>query len=214
MAQPVDTLSVSQSMVDAFTQQPAYDYKRELVHTETNYLDEFLRWLEELFSTEANAASNVNWNTAWWLVAMTVLVLLLFWWLYRTRFALFAGRDDGEELEYEVEIDNIHEIDYEGRLATARQSGDHREVCRLLYLQTLKKLADGGLIDWRPFKTPSQYNREVNDPQMHAMTNAFLRVRYGNFDASEQLCAQMQEWQRHVVDLIPGSEQEKGGGAT
>lgn len=214
MPQTIDTLSVSQSMVDAFTRQAAYDYKRELVHTETNYLDEFLRWLEDLFSNEANAAMDVSWSTVWWLATMTLLVLLLAWWLYRTRFALFAGRDDGEELDYEVQIDNIHEIDYEERLAAARQRGDHREVCRLLYLQTLKRLADGGLIDWRPFKTPSQYNREVNDPQMRAMTNAFLRVRYGNFDASEQLCAQMQEWQSHVVDLIPDSEQEKGGEVT
>ena len=106
---------------------------------------------------------------------------------------------------------NIHEIDFDTRIAAARQAGNRREVCRLLYLQTLKRLADAEMIDWRPFKTPSQYTREVTDPALREMTNAFLRVRYGNFEATDGLCQQMANWQSHLVALIPADEAEKGG---
>ena len=214
MTQPVDTLSVSQSVVDAFTSQAAYDYKRELVHTETNYLEEFFRWIERLFETGAENAESVRWDDRWaflWWMLVVVAVAVLAWWIYTTRFAQFARHDEGDELDYDVQCDNIHEIDFGTRLAEARQRNDHRAVCRLLYLQTLKRLSDGGLIDWRPFKTPSQYSREVGDPQLREMTNAFLKVRYGNFNATEQLCAQMEQWQKHLLALIPDEQQEKGG---
>ena len=207
----VDTLAVSDSLVREFTRQAAFDYKRELVQQETNYLDQFLRWLGNLFGdTFGTIEHDSNFEFLWWIGGAVALALLL-WWLQQSRFALFRKTGDGDELDYDVEIDNIHEIDFDARIAAARQAGNRREVCRLLYLQTLKHLADGELIDWRPFKTPSQYTREVNDPVMRKMTNAFLCVRYGNFEATDGLCQQMAQWQQQLVTLIPAHEDEKGG---
>ena len=63
---------------------------------------------------------------------------------------------------------------------------------RLLYLQTLKQLSDAERIDWQLYKTPTQYLNEVRLPAFRQLTNHFLRVRYGNFEATEELFPYMQ----------------------
>ena len=78
------------------------------------------------------------------------------------------------------------------------------EAVRLLYLQTLKQLSDGKRIDWQLYKTPTQYIYEVRLPAFRQMTNHFLRVRYGNFEATETLFHAMRDLQKEV---------EKGGAA-
>ena len=70
------------------------------------------------------------------------------------------------------------------------------------YLQTLKQLSDGKRIDWQLYKTPTQYIYEVRLPAFRQMTSHFLRVRYGNFEATETLFHAMRDLQKEV---------EKGG---
>ncbi len=210
-----DTIAVSDSLVREFTSQTAYDYNRELVQTDTNYLDSFLQWLGELLDevlgrTVGEVQYNPNYYFIWWILG-AIIVVLLTWWLLQSHFALFRRDDDTEKLDYDVQLDNIHEIDFDSSLAEARRNGDYRQVCRLLYLQTLKRLSDGQVIDWQPFKTPSQYAREVADPNMRAMTNAFLCVRYGNFQATDGLCHQMAGWQDQLLASVAATAEKRGG---
>lgn len=72
------------------------------------------------------------------------------------------------------------------------------EAVRLLYLQTLKQLSDEKRIDWQLYKTPTQYVYEVRMPAFRQLTNHFLRVRYGNFEATEALFHVMQSLQEEV----------------
>lgn len=81
---------------------------------------------------------------------------------------------------------------------------DYREAVRLLYLQTLKRLSDEKRIDWQPYKTPTQYINEVRIPVFRQLTNHFLRVRYGNFEATEELFNSMKSLQEEIG---------KGGGS-
>ena len=83
--------------------------------------------------------------------------------------------------------DTIYGVDFAERIADALARTDYREAVRLLYLQTLKQLSDGKRIDWQLYKTPTQYIYEVRLPAFRQMTNHFLRVRYGNFEATETL---------------------------
>ena len=75
---------------------------------------------------------------------------------------------------------------------------DYREAVRLLYLQTLKQLSDEKRIDWQLYKTPTQYVYEVRMPAFRQLTNHFLRVRYGNFEATEALFHVMRSLQEEV----------------
>ena len=100
--------------------------------------------------------------------------------------------------------DTIYGVDFAERIADALARTDYREAVRLLYLQTLKQLSDGKRIDWQLYKTPTQYIYEVRLPAFRQMTNHFLRVRYGNFEATETLFHAMRDLQKEV---------EKGGAA-
>ena len=75
---------------------------------------------------------------------------------------------------------------------------NYREAVRLLYLQTLKQLSDAERIDWQLYKTPTQYINEVRLPAFRQLTNHFLRVRYGNFEATEELFRVMQTLQGEI----------------
>lgn len=126
-----------------------------------------------------------------------------FWFVYKKRPELFM-RSRKSTLPYTVGEDTIYGVDFAERIADALARTDYREAVRLLYLQTLKQLSDGKRIDWQLYKTPTQYIYEVRLPAFRQMTNHFLRVRYGNFEATETLFHAMRDLQKEV---------EKGGAA-
>ena len=111
-------------------------------------------------------------------------------------------RSSKNKLPYEVEEDTIYGVDFSGGIADALSRSDYREAVRLLYLQTLKRLSDAARIEWQPYKTPTQYLYEVRLPAFRQLTNHFLQVRYGNFEATEELFREMQALQEEI---------EKGG---
>ena len=92
-------------------------------------------------------------------------------------------------MEYTVSEDTIYGIDFNTEITRAAGNGNYREAIRLTYLKTLRLLSDREIIDWQPFKTPSQYTREFQNEKLRIMTNHFLRVRYGDFDADKDLFA-------------------------
>ena len=107
-------------------------------------------------------------------------------------------RSPKNKLPYEVEEDTIYGVDFSGGIADALFRSDYREAVRLLYLQTLKRLSDEKRIDWQPYKTPTQYINEVRMPVFRQLTNHFLRVRYGNFEATEELFNSMKSLQEEI----------------
>ena len=92
----------------------------------------------------------------------------------------------------------ISGVDFPGGIAEALSRQNYREAVRLLYLQTLKQLSDAERIDWQLYKTPTQYINEVRLPAFRQLTNHFLRVRYGNFEATEELFRVMQALQEEI----------------
>ena len=64
---------------------------------------------------------------------------------------------------------------------------DYYKAVRIVYLRTLRWLSDGNKISWQLYKTPTQYTREYLSVEFERMTTAFMRVRYGNYQASEEL---------------------------
>lgn len=109
----------------------------------------------------------------------------------------------GKKLAYHVEEDTIYGIDFEKEISAAMLRNEYREAVRLLYLQTLKQLSDAEKIDWQPYKTPTEYTYELKANALRTpfreLTNRFLRVRYGNFEATEALFHEMQTLQREIM---------------
>ncbi|PTQ99507.1 uncharacterized protein DUF4129 [Mucilaginibacter yixingensis] len=96
---------------------------------------------------------------------------------------------------YTEEIENIHEIEFDGAIADAVDAKNYRLAVRLLFLRSLKQLADAGLIDWKADKTNSDYARELqNAEHKHgflSVARQFEYVWYGDFAVAEPLYGQI-----------------------
>lgn len=202
---PADTLICDTASIAAWQADPAYDYNRELVAANVDLTKMLVNWVGKILSKLFGSAFAAEYTVAV-LVGIAVLLLLaVLWFIYKKRPELFM-RSRKNPLAYSVHSDTIYGVDFQEEIAAALTRGDYREAVRLLYLQSLKLLSDEGRIDWQPYKTPTEYiyemKAEVLRVPFRKLTNGFLRVRYGNFDATEPTFREMQTWWAEI---------EKGG---
>ncbi len=128
------------------------------------------------------------------IVCVVLLALLVVVFLRHRK--IWGGGYIEDDLALE---DNIYEIDYDREMEEARRLDDHAQQVRLVYLRTLRSLDESGRIEWRIYKTPSQYAREMHQSDFNLMTYHFQRVRYGKFDATPSLCEKMESLQEKVL---------------
>lgn len=194
---PTDTLVCDTAQIAVWQSDSSYDYNRELIAPDINIFEwlfkRFGEFLRKIFGSRfAEEYVGII------LVCIALLILILIvWFIYKKRPELFMFSRKNA-LTYTVEEDTIYGIDFQGGIANALARQDYRETIRLLYLQTLKQLSDSGCIDWKFYKTPTQYINEVKSPVFRQLTNHFLRVRYGNFEATEALYHTMRSLQEEI----------------
>ena len=200
---PSDTLVCDTAQVAVWQSDAAYDYNRELIAPEINIFEWFNRWFGEVMQKIFGSNFAEEYSELI-LIGIAILILILVgWFVYRKHPELFAYSRKNT-LPYTVEEDTIYGVDFAKGIADALSRRDYREAVRLLYLQTLKQLSDEGRIGWQLYKTPTQYINEVRLPAFRQLTHHFLRVRYGNFEATEALFHIMHSLQEEV---------KKGGAA-
>jgi len=187
-----DTLQTDQQLLQQLQQDPRYAYAIE--EQKPSLMDEFLKWIGERL--DAHLDANISFYRPVFYSLCTLAVIILVWWLVRSgvlqRLLAILKKED---VSIEEAEENIHVIDFEAEIARARSAGDYTRASRLLYLQTLKQLSDAHRIDWQPQKTPAQYTREVSGRAFLQLTNHFVRIRYGGFEADEQLFLTMEALQ-------------------
>lgn len=194
---PADTLVCDTTQVAMWQADAAYDYNRELMAPEINIIEWISRLVEEILQKIFGSRFAEQYTEAI-LIGIGILILaLLVWFVYKKNPGLFMHSRKGA-LPYTVEEDTIYGVDFEKGISVALSRRDYREAVRLLYLQTLKQLSDEKRIDWQFYKTPTQYIYEVKTPAFKQLTNQFLRVRYGNFEATEALFSTMQSLQEEI----------------
>ncbi|MBR1933134.1 MAG: DUF4129 domain-containing protein [Prevotella sp.] len=186
-----------------------YDYDRELAgggQSIMEWLSEKVsRWLNRLFDQTFDS------NAVYYaLVALgAAAVLLVLWLVWKHHPGLFKRSGSHQQAPLTAtDEDTIYGIDFEAELQRALARADYRQAVRYVYLQTLAWLSEQKRIDWQPQKTPTQYVREVGDGPFRELSRHFVRVRYGNFDATEALVRQLQALQAEVQG------QQKGGEAS
>lgn len=204
MTAPRDTIVANDSILDAFRHSSDFDYSSELVpNHQVSYFDRFWEYLKSLLDVKS---PDIDIPAAgWWGLCGLVLLLLAFF-IWKNRVGLFSPKDVGLKVQEEITEDDINEVDFDQLIAEAEHSGDHLALCRLRYLQTLKAASDASLVDWRRYKTPTQYAMEWPDEDFGIMTNHFLRIRYGHYNADAALAEEMRSRQ-HVVQARIATEQ-------
>ena len=175
-----------------------YDYNRELMGGGESLLEWLQRvvmgWFEELFSAAVHDE-----RVQWLLAALgVVIVVAVGWFVWRKRLKLFSSSHRIDALDYELEGDTIYGVDFVQLIQEAMAREDYGQVVRLVYLQTLKMLSDARRVNWQASKTPTQYVAEVRQEDFTELSHLFMRVRYGNFTATNQLAERMNILQENV----------------
>jgi len=88
-------------------------------------------------------------------------------------------------LPYDESTENIYAIDFDAEIEKAIGQQNYRLAVRLLYLRSLRQLADAGLINWDLTKTNSIYVDELTNAEQQIafklLTRQFEYVWYGEF---------------------------------
>ena len=197
LTSPADTLVCDTAKIALWQSDPAYDYNRELITPELNLFEWISKQFGEFLRKIFGSRFAEEYSGLILICIAIILLLLIIWFVYKKRPELFM-RSPKNALPYTVGEDTIYGVDFPGGIAGALSRQDYREAVRLLYLQTLKQLSDAERIDWQLYKTPTQYLNEVRLPAFRQLTNHFLRVRYGNFEATEVLFRTMQALQEEI----------------
>lgn len=207
--QLTDTLVANRQVVENITGSGEYNYEMQLAGKEPGILDAILNMIDSwLYGTSEVIGSTPRWI---WSVVAVIALCVIGYLLYANRNAVFSFTRRRKEVDYTIEDDDINAIDFENGIAHALATGDYRNACRLVYLKTLKALSDSKAIDWKLFKTPNEYVAEVSDSEFRVLTNHFLRIRYGDFDATRHLYDEMVALHDGVVSRHANVEIEEGG---
>lgn len=186
MLQPLsDTLSCDSALLHQYRADEAYNYARELQAPELDWWDWLMSKIGEFLSDLFSIQGKGDFRIVIYIVIALAFIALIAFILYRYHFKLFgrAGKVTNEN----DEEDNIYGVDFEAVYAKAMAQKDYYKAVRIVYLRTLRWLSDGNKISWQLYKTPTQYTREFLSVDFERMTTAFMRVRYGNYQASEEL---------------------------
>lgn len=156
-----------------------------------NLWERFKRWFGNLISRILETAANANWfNILLIIIAVVGLVYVILRLLKVDALTIFYGRR-GSKLEYGVLDEDIHSMDFEKLIQDALHRKEYRVAIRLLFLQSLKLLADNHHILWQPGKTNHDYVEELSANNLKIGFNElsfyFEYAWYGNFAVNENL---------------------------
>lgn len=210
-----DTLVIDSAQIAQWQAQQDFDYNRELVGGGMTFTEWLMMQVREFLNDIFGGA--VNSTVVQWVLAILAVGVLGFiaWYLWRQNSGIFRRQEQGETTDCDAE-DTIYGVDFGTAISQAVANSNFREAIRLRYLQTLKALTDASLIDWQPFKTPTQYVREFSaacslcsggaavptaaaPAAFRTLTAHFLRVRYGNFPATRPLYDEVEQLGKEVV---------------
>ncbi len=121
---------------------------------------------------------------------------------------LFTGNKRADGLDYEVSEDDIYAINFNEAIAKATEQNNYRLAIRLLYLQTLRRLADRELIRWQLSKTNDVYAQELLGSSYYneftRLTNAYDYAWYGDFPVQEEQFRLLQQYFQTFQRQLPG----------
>jgi hypothetical protein len=110
---------------------------------------------------------------------------------------IFFRKPAAARINFKLAEENIHGLDFEKLIRDALQRKEYRDGVRLIFLFSLKKLADAQLIQWMPGKTNDEYLAEL---QHHPSRQRLQELRYyfdyawyGHFEISDRTFANVQQ---------------------
>jgi hypothetical protein len=191
-----DTLKCNRDVLSHFQNAPQYAYDKQFMNNNDSLLNmlakRFNHFIERLFNWGPSHDTLVIWSE----IIFAVLIIVIIVYLIRKSQKISISKS--LNLTYSVEGETIYGINFASGIEEAVSALNYREAIRLVYLQTLKMLSDAKCIEWKLYKTPKQYTAEFGDKSFKTMTRNYVRIRYGNFAATEETFNAIREIQTTI----------------
>lgn len=208
-----DTIVYDAKKIAAYQADSRYDYNSQLDLPDYTWFEIVSRWFNRLINSIFSGKFEENVTTPVMITLFITALAIILFFLYKKRPELFMRSKKTAPVPFDTEEENIHGIDFDKEISSALNNKDYRLAIRLLYLQTLRFLSDAQLIDWQIHKTPTEYFYEIRNKEMkqpfRELTNHFLQVRYGNYEASRELFETMQDFQTSIKKRREGGPNER-----
>lgn len=222
-----DTIACDTTLLKRLATDSSNDYNSDLKEESKSLLakiyDSLAEWFRDLLSSSDETPAEVTpsidgglWG-GWEIILLALLViavLAFLYYAYKKKLFVFKRRKK-EEDDYEVVEDTIYGIDFDKDIDLAIKAGSYKEAVRLGYLQCLRHLSDKALIDWRIYKTPTQYTQEFKDEVFVRFTNRYVFLRYSGIEVTDEhyreMSEQKEEIDGRIADITPVKQEEGGG---
>lgn len=188
----------SAEAMERFLSNDDFNYDREPRDPET-LIEKILRWLYGIFrrlfpSTESEATF---WTWLFRAIAAAALVYVILKLAQSDIRSLFFPGAERKGSGFTEIDENIHEMNFDTLIEEAVAAANYRRAVRLLYLRSLKELADRGAIEWKRNRTNHDYLLELRDSPLRVpfadATWLFENVWYGNVPVSEAVFRNIRE---------------------
>jgi hypothetical protein len=137
---------------------------------------------------ESEGLKGGGFDTFMWVLFGLVLIGLVVWMLMSSNVSLFR-RSSAVIAPEEEELENIFETEFDKEIRMAIELKNYRAAVRLMYLQTLRLMADRNIIQYTQEKTNSDYLFQLSGTRYYKdffrLTRHFDYIWYGEFPVTE-----------------------------
>jgi len=173
---------------------PEFDYERKENNKQLSKLQQFLRWLSDLFSFEGSgdgkgfSIGQIVKAIAAGIIILVVVYIIARALLKKEGYWIF-GKARKNIASKDIDIENIETADFQSLISNTQQAGDYRLGIRYYYLWLLKILAYNNIIKWHSDKTNSDYLYEIKDEALRSQFRYLSYIYdyswYGEFPVNE-----------------------------
>ena len=169
--------------------------------------DRLVLLIQQFFDSLFSNAVETNWGRLLsYTIGIAILVVLIMTVLKVNAFKIFYTAEGIGTMPQHVFEEDIHEMDFEKLIHEAIAERDYRKGIRLIFLNSLKMLADKRFIRWEQGKTNHDYLAELTQQDLktgfNELNHYFEYAWYGNFAVDHNLFSKVQDvfrkWQRQM----------------
>ena len=158
--------------------------------------ERFWKWLLGIILEIFRGAVTTNWGRVLLYAGCLVVVVVVVMALLKVDAFKVLFKGAGVSSGGGVFHEDIHTMDFEALIKEAVAKKDFRNAVRLVFLHSLKLLADGQHIRWQPGKTNHDYLAELKEaelkPGLGELSFYFDYAWYGGFFISESQFVRVQ----------------------
>ncbi|HYK47998.1 MAG TPA: hypothetical protein VEV83_22625 [Parafilimonas sp.] len=173
---------------------PAIEKLERRIKDDPAFRDSLLKAAnKEITNEESNFTQQPWFNQMLWLIIISIFIAAIIYFLVQNKINLFAKESLARTTETFGDDENgdIFRLQYSELLRRAEHEQNYRSAVRLLYLQTLKLLAETGHIQYQQDYTNLQYVQQLSKSSLYGnfftVTRHYEFVWYGKFEISKAL---------------------------